>query len=342
MIKHISHITQIIGFLCLFSIHVMGQDPVFSQFYNTHLQLNPAMAGNTVGPNFQLNYRNQWPGLSKIYNTYALSYDQAMDKLNSGIGGMILTDNAGDGTLVTTTIRGMYSYKLKLDNDLYLKGGFDVGFTNMGLDWNKLQFGDAIDPRSGGLSPGGLPLPSAEVNPGNNTKNYFTVGSGLVLYNPKYSIGISLANLNTPDISFLSDRSSQDVGGTALPVRITIHAGNQITLDPGNKNQSGTFIALNTIYTRQGPFNQLNLGGYLSFRDVIMGVGFRHSFLNGDAIIPSIGFRKHFLKLTYSFDLTTSELGLGQGGSHEIGIGINFDYLYPKKQNYNDCFAIFR
>lgn len=27
-----------------------AQDPVFSQFYNAYLQLNPAMAGNSRGP----------------------------------------------------------------------------------------------------------------------------------------------------------------------------------------------------------------------------------------------------------------------------------------------------
>ena len=72
------------------------------------------------------------------------------------------------------------------------------------------------------------------------------------------------------------------------------------------------------------------------------GLWYRHSLYNGDALITSFGVKKDFLKITYSFDLTLSQLSIRQGGSHEIGVIFNFDYLYPKKQDYNDCFAIFR
>lgn len=320
----------------------MCQDPVYSQFFNAHLQLNAALAGNTVSPLIQLNYRNQWPALGNIYSTYSVSYDQYISKIKSGIGIVLLTDNAGDGTLRTTGLTGFYSYRLKMNQDTYIKGGIEAGFINLGLDLNKLQFGDAIDPALGPISPGGTPFPSQESFQGETSKNYLNIGAGLVLYNPKYYIGLGLKNLNTPDISFLENRNGGDNSSSSLPVRISLHGGTQILIRKGNKNTDPTFISPNVMFLRQSGYNQLNVGAYLSVDKVQGGLWYRHSLYNGDALITSFGVKKDFFKITYSFDLTLSQLSIRQGGSHEIGIVLNFDHLYPKKQDYNDCFAIFR
>ncbi|MFZ1749007.1 MAG: PorP/SprF family type IX secretion system membrane protein [Saprospiraceae bacterium] len=326
----------------LSSDRLNGQDPIYSQFYNAHLQLNAAMAGNTRGPLIQLNYRNQWPALGNIYNTYSVSYDQFIHQLNSGIGAQILSDNAGDGILRTTGLTGFYSYRLKLRGDTYIKGGMDVGLVNMSLDWSKLLFGDAIDAKLGPISPGGTPYPSQESVPENTSKNYLNIGAGVLLSNPNYYIGLGMKNLNTPDISFLGNTNINDISSLSLPVRFTLHAGSQIILRGGNKNIDPTFISPNVIFLKQAGFHQLNLGAYLSVNKVQGGVWFRHSLYNGDALITSFGVKRDFFKITYSFDLTLSQLNIRQGGSHEIGIVLNFDYLYPQKVDYNDCFAIFR
>lgn len=335
-----------IGFLGIFTflcINVLfGQDPIYSQFYNAHLQLNAAMAGNTRGPLIQLNYRNQWPALGNIYSTYSISYDQYISSIKSGIGLMIQTDNAGDGTLKSTGLTGFYSYRLRVRDDIYIKGGLEAGFVNLGLDWNKLQFGDAIDAAIGPISPGGIPFPSQESVPGQTSKNYLNIGAGVVMFSPKYYFGLGFKNINTPDISFLGNTNSSANASLSLPMRISLHAGTQILIRKGNKNSEPTFISPNVMFLRQSGFNQVNAGAYLSVNKIQGGVWYRHSVYNGDAFIFSFGVKKDFLKITYSFDLTISQLSVRQGGSHEVGLVFNFDYLYPKKQDYNDCFAIFR
>ncbi len=331
-----------VAILFLFGNNINSQDPIYSQYYNAHLQLNSALAGNTRAPLFQLNYRNQWPNLGKIYTTYSLSYDQFISKLNSGVGISLVTDNAGDGIIKTTGITGFYSYRLKVNKNSYIKGGIETGFVNMGLDWNKLQFGDAIDPSNGPLSPGGTPYPSKESVPGSTTKNFLNIGAGVVFYNPDYYFGIALKNLNTPDISFLGNTNSADKSAQAIPVRFSLHGGMQILLRPGNKNIDPTFISPNIMFLSQSGYNQLNVGAYLSVNKIQGGLWFRHSLFNGDALITSFGVKKDFLKITYSFDLTMSQLNIRQGGSHEIGVVVSFEHLYPKRQDYNDCFAIFR
>lgn len=308
-----------------------SQDPVFSQFYNAHLLMNAAMAGQTHGPMIQMNYRNQWPAIDQIYSTYSLSYDQYIDKLKSGLGINLLTDNAGNGTLRNTAITGFYSYKIKIKNETFIKGGLEFGFSNMSLDWDKLVFGDAINSRFGTIGT------SAEIPGDNLSQNFLTVGAGMVLSSPYYYVGLSLKNLNTPDISFLTIGANNFV-----PTRISFHAGTQIIIREGNKNTLPTLISPNIMFQRQGGFNQLNVGSYIEVNKFHGGLWFRHSLFNGDALITSFGVRHDFFKIAYSFDYTTSRLGIRQGGSHEIGIVLNFDYLYPKKQNYNDCFSIFR
>ncbi|MCZ2101885.1 MAG: PorP/SprF family type IX secretion system membrane protein [Chitinophagales bacterium] len=321
---------------------VSGQDPVFSQFYNAPLQLNAAFAGNTYTPMINLNYRNQWPGLGNIYTTYAVSYDQYFDKINGGLGISLLTDNAGDGTLKTTGLTGYYSYQIKIKGDLYIKGGLEAGWTNTSLDWNKLQFGDALEAMLDGGTPGGSFIPSREIPADDLSFHQIKIGAGLLLYNPHYYVGLGIKNLNSPNLPFLLSSATTSDQLIQVPVRYSLHAGGQIVLRPGNNNRIGTFLSPNIMLQRQRSFYQINFGALLSVNAIHGGLWYRHAAYNGDALIASFGVKMDFLRITYSFDLTMSDLGLNQGGSHEIGIGINFDYLYPKKQNYNDCFEIFR
>lgn len=334
-----------IGFSFIFALcflNLTAQDPIYSQFYNAHLQLNTALAGNTVSPLIQLNYRNQWPALGNIYTTYSVSYDQYIKKLKSGVGVMLLADNAGDGTLKNTGLTGFYSYRVRVKDDIYIKGGIEAGLVNLSLDWNKLVFGDGIDPALGPVSPGGTPFPSQEAVPASNSRRYLNVGAGVVLYSPKFYAGLSLKNLNTPDVSFVIGNNASGSGVSSIPVRMSLHGGYYILLRRGNKNTDATFISPNVMFLRQSGYNQFNLGAYMSVNKIQGGLWYRHSLYNGDAVITSFGVKKDFFKITYSFDFTVSQLSIRQGGSHELGIVLNFDYLYPKKEDYNDCFAIFR
>ena len=60
----------------VFTEDMLAQDPEFTQFYANPLYLNPAFAGTARCPRVNLNYRNQWPGISGTYVTYSASYDQ--------------------------------------------------------------------------------------------------------------------------------------------------------------------------------------------------------------------------------------------------------------------------
>ncbi|MFZ1703658.1 MAG: type IX secretion system membrane protein PorP/SprF [Saprospiraceae bacterium] len=341
-IKILHHRLLLLCFVLSIQIpFVYGQDPVYSQFYHNPLGINPAFAGNTSGPLFHLNYRNQWPGIDNAYSTYSFSYSQYFSPINSGLGIQVLHDQAGDGALQTTNIKLAYSYRLKIRNGYYIKGGIEAGYGSLFLDWNRFTFGDAIDPRIGPISPGGIPFPTAEVAPDQNNRQYFDIGSGFLIYNKDYYAGVSLQHMNTADITFLS--SSRDFGTTAfVPMRLNVSAGYQFLWKKGNKQQEDSFITPNVLYTKQAGFSQLIGGMNVNFDKVIAGAWYRHAGKNSDAIIGLIGVKVDYFKFCYSFDYTISGLTIGSGGSHEVGIVVNLESFYPEKQNYNDCLSIFR
>lgn len=318
---------------------MFGQDPVFSQFYNARLQMNAAFAGISSSPNIQLNYRNQWPLIPTVYTNYQVSYDQKV-ATRSGAGISVLSDNAGSGTIQNTGVSGFYSYNLRIKDDYYIRGGMSAGMNFLSLNADKFIFGDGIDPTDGPYTAGGTPLPTQESVVSVREK-YFQLGCGVLLYTPKMYLGISLHNLNTPRIFNNIDNSAGQVG-SVVPLRWNLHWGYQIMLEKSNKNKLSSFIFPNLHVIDQGGFKQINVGSILSLRAFHTGVWFRHTVNNSDAVILSAGVQKDFLKFTYSFDYTVSTLSIAQGGSHEIGIALNFDYLHPKRTNYNDCFEIFR
>ena len=219
-----------------------------------------------------------------------------------------------------------------------MKFGMEASFTQMRLDWDKLVFFDQLD--AGSLTGGGTFLPSTEVRPDNLSANLFDVSFGLLLYSRSYYGGISVKHLNTPNNNFLEGNSQLRNG---LPIRFSLHFGNQINIQASNNSNTQAFISPNILFVKQSELQQLNVGTFFGLGPFLGGIWYRHAFTNPDAAILSAGIRTGIFKITYSFDFTLSELGIGNtGGSHEIGIVLNFDSLYPKPTKYNDCFSIFR
>jgi hypothetical protein len=92
----------------------------------------------------------------------------------------------------------------------------------------------------------------------------------------------------------------------------------------------------------QAGFFQINAGAYITKNSLFGGLWYRHSGVNGDAIIFSAGVRTGILKIGYSFDYTISKLSIAQGGAHELGIIFDLKDFYPKESEINDCLQLFR
>ncbi len=324
--------------LILWSVgSVCTQDLAFSQFYLAPTYLNPGFTGMTDAPRFNLNYRYQYPSFGVAYKSLMFSVDKAWRAMHSGFGLRFALDDAGDGILKNTSASLNYVYQLSLRSGFKLHMGLDLTFGQFRLDQTKLVFGDQLDPFLGQIFNGGVPQSTSEIID-QNQRNYLSTGMGVVAQSDRYFLGISLHNLNSPDISFLKRVENGD-----LPVRASVQGGFFIPLrDLGITSLASINPVFN--YIRQRQARQLEAGAIWHSDIVQLGILYRQVKQNADALIFSLGMERDMFRIGYSYDFTLSQLSGATGGTHELGVLINLDKAegYQKEPQYNDCFSIFR
>ncbi|MFN5910803.1 MAG: PorP/SprF family type IX secretion system membrane protein, partial [Bacteroidota bacterium] len=257
-------------------------------------------------PRFALNYRNEWPSLTGNYVTYSASYDQYFKNISGGFGVLATHDQQGQGTINTSMLGLVYSYHVKITRKFSMMFGARAAWYQKFLDWDKLTFGDMIDPRRGFI------YATGDV-PRGGSRGFFDASAGLVGYSKTFFFGIAAHHLNTPNESMI-------IGNSNLPVRITGHMGADIPLGRRSKYSNGTNIMPNVIYQYQNGFQELNIGTYVKYGAFNVGAWYR----NRDAFILTLGVNTGKFKLGYSYDVTVSKLNNGvSGGSHEISLGLN-------------------
>lgn len=290
-----------------------AQDPQFTQFYANPLYLNPAFAGSVRCPRLVLNYRNQWPAIPGTYVTYSASYDQHFDGINGGVGLIATNDVAGEGTLTTTNISGIYSYHLEVSRKFSLKAGFQATYGQRVLDWTKLNFGDQIDPRYGFVY-------ATNETFGPDRKSFIDFSAGILGYSENFYFGFAAHHLTQPDQGFLNV--------SRLPLKLTGHMGAVIPLERKTRFNDPAKISPNILYQRQQDFNQLNIGMYFQKSPFVAGLWYR----NRDAFIALIGIQQGMFKFGYSYDITVSRLTNATAGSHEISFAMQFECKTKKKR----------
>lgn len=330
-------IAIVIGLLYAFSLK--GQDPLYSQYFMTPVQLNPAFAGVAESPFLACNYRLQWPGITTTYSTFSLTYDQFFETSNLALGAHILSDAAGEGALRTTKAAGILAYRLALNRNTYIRGGLELSYVQRRLNWEKFIFYDGLQANNGPYTPGGSSIPSKETAPSNLRRGYLDISSGLLLYHPKYFAGVSFDHMNTPLDDFLQNDEQNYKG---LPIRMTWILGYKFSSGKKKSDKNELFVTPSVLWARQAGFSQANLGAYFGLSGFFGGVFYRMAGSTPDAVIFNLGLRNGNFKIGYSYDVTTSGLGLNEsGGSHEIGISHIFGDGKPKSIM-NDCINLFR
>jgi type IX secretion system PorP/SprF family membrane protein len=174
-----------------------AQDPTFTQFYANPTYLNPALAGSSGCPRVSLNYRNEWPQLTGNYVTYAAAYDTYAKNISGGFGLLAMHDVQGQGTIQTSMIGGIYSYNAKVTRKFSIMFGARAAYFQKFLDWDKLTFGDMIDPRRGFI------YQTGDVPRGNGRRGFFDVSFGMVGFTKNFYFGVAGHHLNRPDESSL-------------------------------------------------------------------------------------------------------------------------------------------
>lgn len=296
-------------------IRARAQDPQLSQFYAAPLYLNPALTGNTTQDRLALNYRLQWPAIGAAYKTYAAAYDHRSASMNSGIGGMVMHDRAGQFNLSFTQLAVGYAYEARLNRKRAIRGGMRMGYTLRSYDAGNLLFADQVIRDNAPTSVEPVLMQSV---------SYFDFSGGLLYYTDQFWAGASVNHLNTPDESFYLD------GTAKLPMRTSVHAGYRFAMDGLSFKKSATTMTVAALYKAQGKWDQLDIGGYVDHRSLTFGLWYRGlpglkaykpGYANNDAVIAMFGYETPYrLRMVYSYDITISTLTVKSGGAHELSL----------------------
>lgn len=292
-----------------------GQDPTFSQFYANPMYLSPSFTGATADYRFGMNYRNQWPSVPGVFNTYSISFDKAMPSFNSGIGILATYDVAGTGNLSTTNIGLLYSYDFNINKEWHVRPGINFKFYYLGLDISRLIFNSQIT--------GSGTTPSITPPPFDNVADVDFATSALV-YNEKIWAGFTLDHLLKPKTSFYGDEAS-------VPVKFNMYGGVQILKKTRLRQKIQEVLSVAMNFQKQGNFYQSDLGLYYYLDPLIFGLWYRGipfaTSQAGDAIIALVGFKTTQLHIGYSYDFTISNLIGSTSGAHEISLVYEFSNI---------------
>ena len=312
--------------VCAFSFApcAIGQDLHFSQFMNSPLLTNPANTGFIPDGDYRLgaNYRNQWASVTAFpYKTMSVFGDmQTMENSDNtgwlGLGGVILRDVAGTGSLTSTKIYGSIAYHQMVNAGSLISLGFNLGWANKNINTANLTFpsqwnGKFFDVHNTSIAP------QLDVN----NINYLDIQVGAnYAYFPSTSVylnaGFSAMHVNRPRESFFVSQSGLD---NRIPVRYTGFLNGSFMLNDRvilNPNISASLQAKS--YEIIGGLNaQYNLSGD-GEKILIAGAYYRYK----DAVIPMIGLGLKDYTFTFTYDVTQSSLNTFNNGRGAIEFSI--------------------
>ncbi|MCX6272777.1 MAG: PorP/SprF family type IX secretion system membrane protein [Bacteroidetes bacterium] len=307
------------------------QDAQFSQVNNSSILLNPSLTGEFKnGIRIQLNYMDQWRGITKPFQTIGFSYDMSLKKKKDktgflGAGLTFLNDRAGSSQFRLNQVNLLLAYHAKISKYNYLSAGITGGFAQRTIDISQLQWNSQYDGNN--FNPN---LPSYESG---NSKNisYLDFGAGLewtytmkedyITANNKLIIHLGAAafHVNKPDISFYSTTSDN------LPLKIILHGNTQIGI--ANTNYS---ILPSFMFVKQGALKEIVFGGSirkgLSDEFGIQGyykgsaISIGSLYCSSGALIPycTLEFANYVVGISYDVNIS----GLAHASSDKGGVEI--------------------
>ena len=298
-------------------VNINAQDVSFSQVYSAPVYLSPSFTGFTSGGRVILNYRDQWPSIPNTFKTFAFSFDQYVDYLNSGFGLLFMSDEQGGGQLVVQTAGLNYAYELAITSDLFVRPGLQFKYAGFRIDPNKMT-----DVRSEGTRHPWLDLYSDFET---RQHHKLDASASLMVYHQHFWAGFTFDHLVKNNISFTDIE-------TILPIKTSIFGGGKWKYIEATRGRAEQSVTLAGMFRRQQSFQQLDLGLYWNVQPIEVGLWYRGipgvstgGLSNNDALIFSLGITVSQVHLAYSYDLTLSKLAGYSGGSNEFSVIYRFN-----------------
>jgi type IX secretion system PorP/SprF family membrane protein len=325
-----------------------AQDPSFSQFFSSPLNINPALTAN-INEKWRVisNYRNQWIGPANPYTTGTVSFDTKIfqnvtgnyvdENTRVGVGGMLMYDQSAAGALKSTygsfnvsgNIRLMkkegyeqngarirHISKIKMDESAEQRLGVGIGliYGSKRLDFSKLNFGEQF---TGNGFDSNLPTGEDALS---RMKPYFSTSAGLLYSyikdNTNFDFGVAAFHFNKPKQTFVEDPNQ------FLATRYVVHSNFETLLT------DQVILNTNGIYQYQSGASYFSIGGALGYimssedKDIIVNAGLW--YWSHNAVIPYVGFTYGTFQVGATYDLTISKLNEAAQRSNTFELSLIF------------------
>lgn len=326
----------IVAILLLPSIS-FSQDIHFSQYLNSPLTLNPALAGMYKGDvRVFMNYKTQWASVATTepYKTFAMSYDVALMKKKwstgfLGTGVSFFRDKAGDAEMGTTQIALSLSSMKSFNRHNDFSVGLQAAFVQKSANYDNLVWENQYDGTGFDQT-----LSSNEVFSSNNF-NYADVAAG-INWNygkgDKYSIvdnklkanaGIAIFHANHPKQGFYGIKDDKMYSKLTIYGNMFIPLKEQLSVKP-------SFLVL-----KQGPTQEIILGGMLRYAlknyEKGAAVSFGTYYRAGDAFIVASQLEYTNYTLGISYDVNVSKLRTVTSSQGGFELSLRFKNPNPFK-----------
>ena len=317
-------------FLLCFS-HLGAQDIHYSQFYNTPLQLNPALTGISDGDmRFLANYRAQWYDVPITYRTAYAAFESKIAPKEGrtnffSLGGIFNYDHAGDSKMGTLQLAVSGSYTHRIAKNHFLTAGLQGAINQRSFKTADLRFDDQLDESTKIIT-----LNTTSEDLSNTSVFYADFGGGLNYhYQPRkgrtrLDIGGALFHINEPKKNFFEEEDA------TLPQKWSVYGLGVLQLA---KKFDLVFSAMGQY---QDAYTEHVIAGagriHLDTRKtrelaLQFGLGYRwnaEGFGTGDALIPAAQLHHKAWIFGLSYDINVSDFNVATGN---LG-GPEFSLIY--------------
>lgn len=321
---------------------------MFSQYYFSPMNVNPALLGAQPHLTAGLQHRAQWRNLAHPHRASLLlivkpvAAPQVPDQQRGGIGLTLVNESLGTALFYRSTeINLGAAYNLNLDRAYthQLSFGLQGGYTQRRLDAGQLRWGSQYDPTIG-YNPEHAP----SLGTLNERVGFATFRAGLVYhYNPSRELllhrisgfaGFSVSNLNRPHSSF----SATDPRREARVLRA--HSGLEIPLSMSVRLLPQVLVAY-----QDAQRHHVNVGTYVHYRfarsplpddealRLMAGAWYRWQ----DAWVGSAGvaYRQYQLAVSYDFNTQPVAVGAFRGGAFEVSLAYRWLNRKFRRRNFS-------
>lgn len=273
------------------------QDPLYTQYMDNLLVINPGYAGTKGIGNVLFVARSQWVSFDGAPATRSLAYNTPVENKNVGFGLSLLSDQIGP--MKQTGFYADYSYHLQLSQNFKLGLGLKGGVSFYRANLSDLI---TIDPND--------PILDNDIY-----ENFLpNVGVGFFLFSDKTYFGLSVPRL-------IENKITRESVSTEYVNKQQLHlyfvGGHQFDLnDDFQLKTSGMFK-----WVRNAPVS-FDVTGLFGFKEKFW-IGAMYRFDAAYGVLTQFK-PTPALTIGYSYDITITELNGYQNGSHEIMLSYDF------------------